>query len=98
MIVVSFDAPEGKGVGLGYVMLCLSFINVIYIYALLKFDRFEALFTPSSILLLVFSVLAVAIGVFVAVTELWEFYLYFVWCLALIFLNVALFVSWRNVE
>lgn len=81
---------------LGLLFLALPFFNIFYINVAIRFYKFEALFTASTIVLFISTAIALAFAIFVIISHAWWLYSYLLWCASLIIMLIALLRRWRN--
>lgn len=80
----------------GLLFIALPFFNIFYINVAIRFYKFHALFTASTIILFISTVIALAFAIFVVISNAWWLYSYLLWCVSLIIMLIALLRRWRN--
>ena len=81
---------------LGLLFMALPFFNIFYINVAIRFHKFQALFTVSTIILFISTAIALAFAIFVIISNAWWLYSYFLWCTSLIIMLIALLRRWQN--
>lgn len=80
----------------GHVFMLLPFFNIFYIFAAVRFKFLESLITPVTVSLTLSALVAVVFAVFSLFSASWFIYPYYVWCLSLVLMCIAIIMRWRN--
>lgn len=99
LLTISHIAPTftNEQFSFGALVLLLPFFNVSYFWAVSRFNKYNALITPSSAVLLICTLIALVYAILIMLSGVWELYIYLIWCAALVSLVVAIFLKWREV-
>lgn len=99
LLTISHIAPTfaNEQFSFGALVLLLPFFNVSYFWSVFRFNKYNALITPSSAVLLICTLIALVYAVLIMLSSVWELYIYLIWCAALVSLVVAIFLKWREV-
>jgi hypothetical protein len=98
LLTIAHNAQSFKFENLSFnlLIIILPFFNIIYLVSAIRFKKYESLITPTSAMLFLSTIIAVVYAVFIIISGVWKFYLYLIWCGALVSLVTAIILKWKS--